>query len=78
MSQGWPVDVFKWVEKTSQFSKGFIENYHRIVMKAFFLEANGQYPKELHEFQNDLSFLPWKIKKLEIGKKNNLLADLYN
>ena len=28
MSQGWPVDVFKWVEKTSQFSKGFIENYH--------------------------------------------------
>ena len=47
-------------------------------MKALFLEANGQYPKELHEFQNDLSFLPWKIKKLEIGKKNNLLNDLYN
>ena len=27
MSKKLPVDFFKWVENTSQFSKGFIENY---------------------------------------------------
>ena len=28
MSQMLPVDGFKWVENTSQFSKAFIENYN--------------------------------------------------
>ena len=41
--------TFKWVEKTSQFSKDFIENYNEDKDIGYFLEVDLQYTEELHE-----------------------------
>ena len=37
-----PLDGFKWFENTSQFNKGFIENYNEDSDKEYFLEVNLQ------------------------------------
>ena len=58
MSQNFLVCGFKWVENTSQFSKGFIENYHANHYEGYFLEIDVYYNEKLHDFHNDLSFLP--------------------
>ena len=38
MSQNLHVDSFKWVENTSQFNKGFIENYNKGNDKGYFFK----------------------------------------
>ena len=42
ISQMLPLDGFKWSENTSQFNKGFIENYNEDSDKGYFLEVNLQ------------------------------------
>ena len=58
---------FKWVGKTYQFNKNFIENYNEDSDEGYFLEVDVQYPKNLHDLYNDLPFLPerMKIRKVE-------------
>ena len=38
VSKKLPVNGFKWVENTSQFSQDFIENYHKTVRKDILLK----------------------------------------
>ena len=47
---------FKWVGKTYQFNKDFIENYNEDSDEGYFLEVDVQYPKNLHDLYNDLHF----------------------
>ena len=48
------VDGFKWVEeKAPKFNKEFIKHYNGDGDKSYFLEADVQYPEELHAFHND-------------------------
>ena len=68
MSQTLPVCDFKWVENTSQFNKDFIENYNEDSDKGYFVEVGVQYPKELHNLYNDLSFLPERMKIEQVEK----------
>ena len=49
---------FKWDENTPQSSKDFIENYNEDGDKGYFLEVYDQYHEKLHDFPNDLPFLP--------------------
>ena len=67
MSQKLPVNNFEWVEDTSQFNEDFIKNYNIESDERYFLEVDVQYPEKLHEFHNDLLFLPerMKLKKVE-------------
>ena len=58
------LDVFKWVENTSQFNKDFIQNYNEDSHEGYFLEVDVQYPGILHDLHNRLPFLP-KIMKIE-------------
>ena len=51
-----PVGGFKWVEETSQFNKDFIKNYSDDSDIGHFIEADVQYPEELHELCNIFSF----------------------
>ena len=62
-----PIDAFLWVENTSQFSKDFIEKYNEDSDEGYFVEVDVQYPEKLHNFHNDLIFLPerMKIEKVE-------------
>ena len=68
MSQKLPLDGFKWVEETFQLSKDFIENYNDSDEESFL-------SVDVHDFHNDLLFLPDRIK---IGKVEKLIAILYN
>ena len=65
MSQNLPVNVFNWIEETSQFNEGFIKVYNTGCDIEYFIEVDVQYPEKLHELHNDLIFLPERMKKLE-------------
>ena len=56
MQQMLPVNIFKWIEETSQFNEDFIKNYNKESDEGYFLEVDVQYPKKLHERHNDLPF----------------------
>ena len=58
MSQKLPVNNFEWIRYTSQFNEDFIKSYNEEIDEGYFLEANVEYLDKLHEFHNDLPFLP--------------------
>ena len=62
MSHTFPVKKFEWLEDASQFNEDFIKRDDEKSDKQNFLEFDVQYPEKLHEFHNDLSFLPEKMK----------------
>ena len=70
MSQKLPVDGFKWVEKNdlSKFNEKFIKDYDENSDKGYILQADVEYPKNLHKPHSDLGFLPER-KKIEKVKK---------
>ena len=61
-----PVNSFQCIKDTSQF----YERFHNRVMsdrvsdEGYFSELDVQYPEQIHEFRNDLQFLP-EIMKIE-------------
>ena len=61
-SQKLPVNVFKWVEETSQFNEDFIKNYNDDSNEGCFFEVDVQCPENLHNLYNDLPFLPKRMK----------------
>ena len=75
MSQKSPVNIFEWIEDTSQFSEDFIKNHNEETDEGYFLEVDVQYPEKLHQLHTDLPFLPERIK-IEKGKK--LVNNLHN
>ena len=62
MSQKLPVNGFKWVENASPFDEDFMKSYNENSGEGYFLEFDVQYLEELHELQNDLPFLPERMK----------------
>ena len=65
----------KRIEETSQFNKDFIKHYNEDSDIGYFLKVDVLYGKEFHELQNDLPFLP---KRMKIGNVEKLLANLYD
>ena len=69
MSQKLPVNGFKWIEqkKLSKFNEEFIKNHDENGNIGYFLEVDIDYPKELFNLYEDLSFLPEskKVNKVE-------------
>ena len=68
MSQKSPVNIFEWIEDTSQFSEDFIKNHNEETDEGYFLEVDVQYPEKLHQLHNDLLFLPERMKLKKIIK----------
>ena len=66
---------FECIEETSQFNDDFIERYNEYKEEGYFLEADVQYLEELYELCNDLPFLP---ERMEIGKVEKVIANLYD
>ena len=75
MSQKLPVNNFEWIKDTSQFNEDFIKNYYEESDEGYFFEVDAQYPEKLHEFHNDLPFLPERMK---IEKVEKLAANLHD
>ena len=62
-------------KNTSRFNEDFIRNYNEESDERYFFEIDIQYLEKLHELQNDLTFLPERIKIETIEK---LEANFYN
>ena len=75
MSQKLPVNNFKWINDTSQFNKDFTKNYNEEGDEGYFLEVDAQYLEKLHELNNDLPFLPERMKIEKVAK---LVANLHD
>ena len=75
MSQKHPVNLFEWIEDIFQFNEDFIKNYNEESDEGYFLEVDVQYLEKLREIQNDLLFLPERIKIEEFEK---LVANLHD
>ena len=69
------VNNFERIKDTFQFNEGFIKNYNEKSDEGYFLEIDIQYLEKLHELQNDLLFLPERIK---IEKVEKLVANLHD
>ena len=75
MSQKFSVNNFERIKDTSQFNQDFITNYNEESDKGCFFETDAQYPEKLHEFHNDLPFLPERMKT---EKQEKLVANLHD
>ena len=83
MPQKVPVNNFRWIRYTSQCNEDFIkiyneesnEGYFLEVDDVYFLENDVQYLGKLHEFHNDLPFLPQRMK---IEKVEKFVANLHD
>ena len=75
MSQKFPVNNFEEIKDTSQFIKDFIKNYNEERDERYFLKVDVQYLEKLHELDNDLQFLPERMK---IRKLEKLVANLHD
>ena len=75
MSQKLPVNVFKWIEDTSEINEEFIKNYDENSDKGYILKVDVKYPKELHDLHSDLPFLP---KRMKIDQCKKLVCNLRN
>ena len=75
MSKKLPVDGFEWVGDLSTIDEDFIKNYDEDSDVVYLIEADVEYPKELHTLHSDLPFLP-EIMKVDKCKK--LICNLYD
>ena len=73
ISQKLPAEGFKWEINQSRFDD--IKNYDESSNKGYIFDVVIDYPKNLHDFQSDLPFLPERIK---INKSNKLACNLYD
>ena len=53
---------FKWVGRASQFRKDVLKIYIEDTDKGYILEVHVQYPEKLNDLNNDLPFLPERMK----------------
>ena len=58
MSQKLPVDGLKWKKNISKFNEDFVKSYDEDSDKGYILEVDVEYPKNLHDLNSDLPFLP--------------------
>ena len=75
MSQKLSLDNFKWKKNTSDFDEKFTKSSDENSDKVYIPEVDAEYPKELHKLQNDLPFLPERMK---IKKCHKLLSNMYD
>ena len=70
-----PVNNFEWIEDTSQSDKYFIKSYKGQSDAGYLREVGVWYTEKLLELQNDLPFIPEKMK---IEKSVKLLTNLHD
>ena len=75
MSQKFPLNKFEWIEDTSQFNEDLVKNPNEKSDEWCFFEVDVQYPEKLHELDNDLPFLPERMK---IEKVEKLVTNLHD
>ena len=59
----------------SKFDEEFIRNYDEDSNKGYILEVEVKYPKDLHNFHNDL---PFSLERMKIKKCNKFVCNLHD
>ena len=75
MSQKHHLNNFHLIEDTFQFNEDFIKSYNEECDEGYFLKVDVQYREKLHEFPNDLPFLPETMKTEKVEKLVTNLHD---
>ena len=75
MLQKLSVNNYEWIKNTSQFNEHFIKNYNEESDEGHLFEVDVQYLEKLHELQNDLPFVPERMK---IEKSKKLVASFHD
>ena len=75
MSQPLPTGGLKWVEVRRDLNPKNIANLMAKTDRGYMLEVDVNYPKELHDYHNDLPFMCEKIK---INGVEKLVPNLYD
>ena len=75
VGQKFPENNFEWIEDTFQFYEDFIKNYNKESNEWYFPQVDVQYLEKLHHLQNDLPFLPERMKIKNVEK---LVANLHD
>ena len=73
MSQKLPVNYFKWVEDIPKFDESFMKNHSDENDEGYYFQFVAQCPEKLYGLQNDLLYLPERMKN---EKVESLTANL--
>ena len=75
MSQPLPTGGFHWIDlDESRVLKTIVNELHRRKDRGYLLEVDIRYPRELHDYHNDLSFM---CSKMKINGVEKLVPNLY-
>ena len=75
MSKKLPIKGFKWLDDIERIDEEFIKEYNEISDKGYVIEADVDYPQELHDLHSDMPFLP---ERMVINKTKKLVCNLHN
>ena len=75
MSKKLPIKGFKWLDKIERIDEEFIKKYNEINDKRYVIEADVDYPQELHDLHSDMPFLS---ERMIINKSKKLVCNLHN
>ena len=75
LSKKLPTGCFNWVKNASKIDEEFTKNCNNDCDTGFILKLDIEYPKELHDLNSDLPFLPERMK---INKCKKLVCTLYD
>ena len=75
MSKKLPIKGFRWLDDIERIDEEFIKEYNEISDKGYVIEADVDYPQELHDLHSDMPFLP---ERMVINKKKKLVCNLHN
>ena len=75
MSKKLPIKGFKWLDDIERIDEEFIKEYNEINDKGYVIEADLDYPQELHDLHSDMPFLP---ERMVINKTKKLVCNLHN
>ena len=75
MSKKLPIKGFKWIDDIERIHEEFIKEYNEINDKGYVIEADVDYPQELHDLHSDMPFLP---ERMVINKTKKLVCNLHN
>ena len=75
MSKKLPIKGFKWLDDIERIDEEFIKEYNEISDKGYVIEADVDYPQELHDLHSEKPFLP---ERMVINKTKKLVCNLHN
>ena len=75
ISKKLPIKEFKWLDDIERIDEEFIKECNEISDKGYVIEADVDYPQELHDLHSDMPFLH---ERMVINKTKKLVCNLHD